>query len=258
MTAIRGNLQRILTELEASLRLSTKVRVAPDDLGDIPAAARASLDRSLQRLQRPRRRPDPASQSSAAGARRGNLRRRRGRCPRNRRGRGRVHLYHHALDGERPAPSFVPLPKLERGRVDPPPILYQVYASFRAAPASSMNSLGVRSPSAECGRSSLYSLLQASIRSRASAIDRNQLAFSSSCLSRAFLRRAALALALEAVQHLDHPEGGDTHSRHDRQRLAGVAVNDGEHASACREERVRDEVHRPDLVRGAAAGRASR
>ena len=48
-----------------------------------------------------------------------------------------------------------------------------------------MNSFGVRSPSDECGRSSLYSLLQTSVRSRASAIDRNQLALSSSSRSRA-------------------------------------------------------------------------
>ncbi len=46
------NLGGILAELGARPRLSTKVRLTPDELDDIPAAARASLDRSLQRLQR--------------------------------------------------------------------------------------------------------------------------------------------------------------------------------------------------------------
>ena len=50
--ASEENLGRILPELRAAPRVSTKVRLAPEDLDDIPAAVERSLDASLGRLRR--------------------------------------------------------------------------------------------------------------------------------------------------------------------------------------------------------------
>ena len=47
------NLGSIFDELGVAPRVSTKVRLAPEELDDIPGAVRRSLERSLQRLRRP-------------------------------------------------------------------------------------------------------------------------------------------------------------------------------------------------------------
>ncbi len=47
------NLGRIFEQLRADPRVSTKVRLAPEELDDIPGAVRRSLEHSLQRLRRP-------------------------------------------------------------------------------------------------------------------------------------------------------------------------------------------------------------
>ena len=47
------NLGSIFDELGVAPRVSTKVRLAPEELDDIPGAVRRSLERSLERLRRP-------------------------------------------------------------------------------------------------------------------------------------------------------------------------------------------------------------